>query len=190
LRATATDSNKASINAFAPGSTARLDTRSPLKGVKAVENSETRAEQARALTSTLKNMTYTLSTGEAIEVVKLVNGKAKVDGNMFYLNTGSVASGDLDGDGRLDAVTVIGWTGGGSGFFESLVGITDVNGKRVTSAQQVLGDRIVVRALSIKNREVTVALTTQAPNDGMCCPTQRKTLRFVLQGNSFVETPP
>jgi hypothetical protein len=96
-----------------------------------------------------------------------------------------VAFGDLDGDGTKDAVVVLGASGGGSGKFYLLAAVLNRDGKAHASATKLLGDRIIVNNVSIGARLVSVDIVTQGPNDPLCCPTKRETLKFMLQGDEF-----
>jgi hypothetical protein len=154
-----------------------------------------RTELTGLTAATLENMTYTLGTGNYAHAVKLVNGEWSERSRCgsgycletYSLNTKSITFGDLNGDGIADAVEVITEGSYGSGGYESLVAVMNVNGKAVSSAQRVLGDRIKVNSITINNRVVTVDMLTQGPNDGACCPTEKKILRLVLRGNYFVD---
>jgi len=93
----------------------------------------------------------------------------------------------LNGIEHPVAVVTMGYGGGGSGLFVSLVAVWNANGTLMNSEEKDLGDRIVVNSIAINDGLVTVDMLTQGPNDGMCCPTQRKILRLALRGNQFVD---
>jgi hypothetical protein len=140
----------------------------------------------------LKNMTYVFhhvsDVGNNVENVKMINGKAAI-GTTTY-NLGRTAIGDLKGNGQTDAVVVIGESGGGSGYFEGLLAVTDDNGTPQNSEMLSLGDRVKINSLEIERQVITVDMITQGPNDPMCCPSEHRVLRLTLVGNQLVEAMP
>jgi basic membrane protein A len=93
----------------------------------------------------------------------------------------SVAFGDLDGDGRADAVVVLITDPGGSGTFYDLVSVLEKQGEPVPVASTFLGDRIELESLRIENGQVIVDMVTQGPEDAQCCPTQQETRNYTIQ---------
>lgn len=79
-------------------------------------------------------------------------------------------------------MAVLGWSGGGSGYFESLIAVINKEGNITASAGFELGDRVNINSIKIKNRVITVDMLTQGPNDPRCCPTERHVI------NLFVDT--
>jgi hypothetical protein len=100
-----THTSKLSDDASVSGTAGYHDTASPIGGVRAIE---TNAVPRRKLLTTLKNLTYTRRIGDTIEVVELINGKRDIGTDTYALQSTSVGFGDLDGDGKIDAVAVIG----------------------------------------------------------------------------------
>lgn len=72
-------------------------------------------------------------------------------------------------------------------MFETLVAVQNQNGKVTSSAQYDLGDRVQVNSIVINHGIVTVDMLVQGPNDGMCCPTEKKVIKLMLQGDHFVD---
>ncbi|MGC9603417.1 MAG: hypothetical protein ABSF47_03025 [Minisyncoccia bacterium] len=103
------------------------------------------------------------------------------------LESGKIALGDLNGDGKKDAVIPVVENLGGNGFFEYLVVFLDDNGQPKQTATQPLGDRIVINSINIKDGQVVVDMIDHGPNDGMCCPTLSVTKHFKLQGVDLIE---
>jgi len=139
--------------------------------------------------SAIENMTYVFGTGLNSRSIKYIDGKARSDTDTCGIDKNSIVYGDLHGITERAAVLVMGCGGGGSGDFRSLVAVWKANGTLVNSDEKELGDRIVVNSIAINNGIMTVDMLTQGPNDGMCCPTQRKILRLALQGNRLVDVP-
>jgi hypothetical protein len=118
----------------------------------------------------LQNMTYTLGTDRDPTPVKLVDGKGTTNSSGYALVPSLTAFGNLGGGSEIDAVTVLSWSGGGSGEFSSLVAVLNSGGRLRNSEDLNLGDRVNIRSVTIKNRIVTVDMVAQGPNDPMCCP--------------------
>jgi len=137
--------------------------------------------------SAIENMTYVLGTGQYLRSIKFVDGQARWDTDTYAIDKKSIVYGNLDGVAEPAAVLVMDYSGGGSGIFRSLIAVWNANGTLMNSEEKDLGDRIVVNSIAISDRVVTVDMLTQGPNDGMCCPTKRKTLRLALQGNQLVD---
>ena len=126
-------------------------------------------------------------TGQYLRSIKFVDGQARWDTDTYAIDKKSIVYGNLDGVAEPAAVLVMDYSGGGSGIFRSLIAVWNANGTLMNSEEKDLGDRIVVNSIAISDRVVTVDMLTQGPNDGMCCPTKRKTLRLALQGNQLVD---
>lgn len=97
------------------------------------------------------------------------------------------ALGDLNGDGAEDAAVVLVSSGGGSGTFYDLVAVLNDGGTPRATAVASLGDRVNVENLSVKSGEITVEMVAQGPQDPLCCPTQKVTRTFKLQGDKLVQ---
>ena len=94
------------------------------------------------------------------------------------------ALGDLNGDGIDDAAVLLAENGGGSGVFESLVLVLDVNGAPQQAGQAELGDRVLVNSVSIASGAASLDMVVQGPNDPMCCPSLPETQTYRLVGNA------
>ncbi len=148
-------------------------------------SSSTNAPSDTGLVEALNNMTYIFHNRNGAENVKMVNGKAATDGDSYDL--GNVAIGDLNGDGKADAVAVIGESGGGSGYFEGLVAVVNNNGTITNSEMFPLGDRVKINSIEVKGQVVIVDMITHGPNDPMCCPSEHRAFRLTLAGNKLLE---
>jgi hypothetical protein len=92
------------------------------------------------------------------------------------------AFGDLDSDGSNDAIAVLQVSDGGSGIYYHLATVFNDRGiAKQHGRAYVLGDRLQFRSVSIQDGKVTVELMMHGPNDGLCCPTQFRTLQFILK---------
>src|SRR5438270_132957 len=64
------------------------------------------------------------------------------------------AFGDLDGTGGLDAAVVLIGSGGGSGTFVELAAVLNDAGAARPVATTLLGDRILVREVTVQDRTI------------------------------------
>ena len=97
-----------------------------------------------------------------------------------------IATGDLNGDGLADAAVVLVSNPGGSGTFYELAAVLNENGKPHHAASVLLGDRVQIKAIAIKDGQVTVRMITQGPNDPLSSPTFEVTQKYKLEGGKLV----
>jgi hypothetical protein len=140
-------------------------------------------------------MTYSGLAGTA-ERMQLVNGRWKgtppVAGSSLaptlHLVREFVARGDLDGDGRDEAVVVLNHWTGGSGVFVHLAVVTEDGGSTRNIATEPIGDRVKVRSLHIERQRVVADLVVAGPNDPSCCPTMKQRRTWKLVSDKLVPT--
>jgi hypothetical protein len=96
------------------------------------------------------------------------------------------ASGDLQGDGKLDAVAVIWESGGGTGTYGLVYVVDDVLGSRRCTHTIYLGDRVnILRVDVVPPGGVLVEFKTHAPDQGMADPPALSVARkFLLTAQS------
>ncbi len=139
--------------------------------------------------SILGNLTY---AGVLAEPITLRDGVAEYsDGSSgrpsIRLAPDAIVTGDLDADGNEDAVAVLRNETSGTGRFVYLVAVRDVFGAATPTQALMIGDRIIVNSLAVRDGELEAALVVQGPNDGLCCPTVRVTRTFVLINDELIE---
>lgn len=148
------------------------------------------AENAVIDLEAVRNAAYVLSWPPAT-TIELQGGEFFGDTvgatTMRVRLTDWVAFGDLDADGTDEAVAVLAADPGGSGTFYELAVLADVNGVPVNVASQLLGDRIVMRGLSVSDGLIELAITTHGSNDPMCCPRDSLVRRFRWDGKQLVD---
>lgn len=94
---------------------------------------------------------------------------------------------DLDGDGLLDAVTLLARSTGGSGVWTYLAVALDGGGFVARTAVAELGQRVQVRGVEAREGVVEVDLVAHGPEEPMCCPTRMVRATFALEGGDLVE---
>lgn len=134
--------------------------------------------------SSIKNGRYKIESHDGMIMLK--NGQAEGDfpgGAMaggWLCKIEQVALGDIDGDGKGDAVIVIGYNGGGSGYFVNLVAVLNKNGRPVQGASYDLGDRVIVKDLKLSKQRVTLVMLDHGDSDGLATASLKKVLSFRL----------
>lgn len=99
----------------------------------------------------------------------------------------AVTFGDMNADGQEDAVIELRTNTGGTGRFVELALVLNAEGQPQYTTSVAIGDRTVVRALSIADAILVADLITHAESDPLCCPTLEVTLKFKFQDGKLVE---
>jgi heat shock protein HslJ len=136
------------------------------------------------LPGVLGNLAYTLTlTNEPAQFVdgKYEDTEAQINASLSVLNP--IAYGYLND--VWTAGVLIGENGGGSGVFTTLNVVQDSNGAPTPVAMTLLGDRVQVHSVTIGAHEIEVDMTTQGPNDPMCCPTMRVIQVYTLENGEL-----
>jgi len=89
-------------------------------------------------------------------------------------------------DGRDAAAVVLVTEPGGSGTFYDLALLFKGKGGWVNVDNVLLGDRVKVHAVDIRDNEVVVTMTNHGPGDALCCPSQEKTRSFAIEADHLV----
>ncbi|WP_416902186.1 hypothetical protein [Micromonospora echinospora] len=95
------------------------------------------------------------------------------------------ATGDLDGDGAVDAVGTVTLDSGGSGRFWSLVVWRNVDGRPGYVTVTDVGDRTPVQWIRIADQKATVVQLTRSPGAAMAELDLRRTAVHRLTGTRF-----
>ena len=95
---------------------------------------------------------------------------------------GSVTLADVDGDGQDEAAAVLLASMGGTGSFVHLILIENRNGAPETAAAAVLGDRVILKNLSIEGADIVLDTIEQGDFDPLCCPTVAWRRSFTWDG--------
>lgn len=94
---------------------------------------------------------------------------------------------DFTGDGVDDGAFLLAATGGGSGVFTYLVGVSGRGGTPRSIYTALLGDRTQVRSLAASDSGVTVEYVAAAPDDPSCCPTMNVRQTFPMRGDTLLD---
>jgi hypothetical protein len=119
----------------------------------------------------LRNFTYHAPFYD--KTITLTNGEYVFDNGIDKYRVGLLdvnGIGDLNGDNVPDTAVIIYENGGGSGNFESLIILYNENGTPVQAGEVQLGDRVLVKSVTIQNGEIVLDMQVHGPNDGLCCP--------------------
>lgn len=151
----------------------------------------------------LNNAEYFSITYPEIGKFKLTNGNYRISAEELYPNDpafqGSaagievsiykdkIAFGNLNGDGKKDAVVALTATGGGSGDFRELAVMLNEDEKPIYLTSIALGDRVIINSINIQSGTITLDMVVHGPNDGMCCPTLEKIVKYKLSNNQLLE---
>ena len=97
-------------------------------------------------------------------------------------------SGDLDGDGAPEAIVLLDASSGGSGTDVYLAALgRDARGRVVERGTARVGNRVQVRRASFDGDRVVLDVVQAGPTDAMCCPGEKATRIFGLEGKALVE---
>ncbi len=139
----------------------------------------------------IENAAYDLSLGDTPEIVTFKNGKFKRgnpgDDNFIDAEITHKAFGDLNGDKIADAAVIIIFNAGGTGTFVSLFAVLAAQGTPSIPNSIALGDRSVIKSLSMSSGKIIVNLITHKASDPACCPTLNRTYTYCLKDGKLVE---
>lgn len=95
--------------------------------------------------------------------------------------------GDLNGDGRPEAVAFLRCSGGGSGSSLHMHVMGERAGKAVQLASLASwGDRVGVEDVSLESSSIELSLLTHGPRDPLCCPTWKKKEIYRLENGALL----
>jgi len=105
-------------------------------------------------------------------------------------NVNSFTVDDFNNDGLEDVAHIVGYTGGGSGYFYNLSIFINEKGKLKYLTQKELGDRVFIKGVKYNSGLFTVDMITQGEGDdfkGYCCANVPATIEYKLENNKLVE---
>ena len=89
-------------------------------------------------------------------------------------------------NGKDAAAVVLVTEPGGSGMFHELALLEMRSEGWVYTDSVLLGDRVKVHSVGIKDNAIIVSMTNHGPGDAMCCPTREVTRRFTVHADHLV----
>ncbi len=153
--------------------------------VAAVQDAPTIAEMASATYRGIEESPITLVDGRW-EGTPAVEGSASVPQVDLAPRFRLVA--DLNGDGREEAMALLYYNFGGSGVFSYLAVLERDDENRPQNISTVeIGDRVQIRSAAVGGEEITIETVEAGPNDGACCPGQKRRRTFAFDGKTLVE---
>jgi len=102
------------------------------------------------------------------------------DPDYFWFGVNQVDFGDLDGDGREEAIVSTSWNGGGSGYFDSVRAFRLVDGVVQTAGRVPFGDRADGGIFDLRIEDGATSVWAFSTTLGACCPNQVSRNRLVL----------
>jgi len=127
------------------------------------------------------------------DTVALTNGHAEREaapGSVTKVTTtlgDPRASGDVDGDGRADAVVILVYQPGGSGTFYYVAALLNLTSGVTATPAILLGDRIKVTGVKLDGRAIVVDLLERSSNQPLSeSPSFASTKRFVIDRGALI----
>ncbi len=97
--------------------------------------------------------------------------------------------GDLNSDDQPDAAVVLVSYNGGNGNNKELAVLVNQNNAMTNVATIDIGFMVAAESLEIQSGTISLNVRVLGPNDALCCPSQKETWRFHLEGNQLVRIP-
>lgn len=95
-------------------------------------------------------------------------------------------SADLDGRGGEEKIGLLSETSGGSGERVYLLAARSIDGGYHAWPAVLIGDRVKVRSLRIRNAEIVLEIVEAGPDEAFCCGTQLSRLVYRLSDRGLV----
>jgi heat shock protein HslJ/predicted nucleic-acid-binding Zn-ribbon protein len=95
--------------------------------------------------------------------------------------------GDLNGDGREEAVVFLWQSGGGTGSYLYIAVMQAENGEYKNISTALVGDRVKLRGANIDSGKISLDVLQAGESDAMCCPTQLAKRNWVLKDKQLEE---
>ncbi len=141
----------------------------------------------------INNLTYSTGNGFEYEDIKLTNGKFKrgdspaTTSNFIDVSIVKSATGDINGDGKIDAM-VITSTSLGNSPADTLYVVLNKDNPTPQIINVPLEEGNTVRSyrnVSIKDGKITIELDIMSPTDARCCPSIHETNTYILDGKNL-----
>jgi heat shock protein HslJ len=146
----------------------------------------TLASPAKSLAETLGNLSYTGLFPDKAVALKNGAGTYEGEGTVRLLDQ-LIVQGDVNGDGKTDAVVLLDDEASGSGHFIWVAVVLDALGNPTPTEAIMLGDRIGVKSLTIDNGQIMADIVGQGTGDVACCGTWNIQKVFALKDGKLAE---
>lgn len=135
----------------------------------------------------LKNARYQLP---ALGTVQLNNGLSRPSNQNSLVSLidepGTIHFGDVNQDGKEDAVVLLATNQGGEASWVHLATVLDVARTSQPGISVRLGDRVKAESVAIADQRIQLAMIQHRPGDPQCCPTEAVTQTYILRENKLV----
>ncbi|MBS2008559.1 MAG: hypothetical protein JST01_16045 [Cyanobacteria bacterium SZAS TMP-1] len=159
----------------------------PLHAEEATDTNSVKTQGKGLTEKEVRNAIYRISpweSGNPDTFVKFKDGTWK-DGEESMAVT-AVALGDLNKDGTTDAAAVYYTSGGGTGVFFNVTAFVNKNGRLMAVDNKVLGDRVGLRRLRIKDGVIIADVVSHGPGDGASQTSVNRTGKYRLKGEKLI----
>lgn len=135
-------------------------------------------------TNSIKNASYQLEM-LPVATISLKKGRYEDPANNLQAQIITSDLGMLGNPPQQTAAVLLSSNAGGSGIFYELVLMqqTAQGIRQIDSA--LIGDRILLESLQIRNGIIDLQFVAAAPDDPMCCPTEQRHLAYKLVNNKL-----
>jgi hypothetical protein len=137
----------------------------------------------------IKNADFLLDEYMQDKTIRLKEGAFEDSNPDSYYSMGitKIVMGDMNGDGNNDAAVIYVWSGGGSGHFYTLAAVLNKDGKPMHVATEELGDRIIIKSVTIDSGKIIIDMVVHGPDEPLCCPTKKQIVKYGLEKNKLKE---
>lgn len=138
----------------------------------------------------VKNAEYTIfneNIGSVPQTYKLIDGKYEYrvgENSMGFVAIGKIAFGDINGDGKDDAVVELNQNTGGTLVSSYLIAILDYNNMFQQTNQISIPS---IQKMYIYDGKITANMTTYAKTDPLCCPSLEVKKVYQYNGQGLEE---
>ncbi len=105
-----------------------------------------------------------------------------------HLITELMPHGDLNGDGVDEVIALVSENSGGTGHFLYVVPMTTIDGVVQQLGSALVGDRVNIRSVDVKDGTIVMQTIEGGPGDAACCPTHKGTRVWTMQDGVLTET--
>ncbi len=94
-------------------------------------------------------------------------------------------TGDLDGDGLDEVVTLLWESSGGSGNRLFLAAVARKDESVANIGTDLIGDRVQIRSGAIEDGRIILDIIRAGPEDAACCPTEKALVTWALSADGL-----